>query len=391
MVPRRKRNVEDKEFYLLRKILIILVMKILQKTEKPSKYFPNGPKFVFRSRLVLSLPIAFLLVACGASKTSQIDGESWTWKNIDGTVMEKSNNVREAAAIGSPDVIKAKLPNTETGFVMAYAQGGSDSKGRIGLAWSADGQSWKKYAGNNTYSTQDSSSILEPSSSGWDSHFLDTPCILKVGEQWYLYYFGAPSNDIPGGAIGLALSSDGLNWEKYSGNPVLSGSSGTWDSLWVESPSVRYVDGVFHMIYTGVDETWRPLTGHATSSDGINWVKDSLNPVLTQNTSANWDDYGAAVGTVIYRNGTWVQFYCSTSQAEVFLGLNSPSIGLATSKDASTWDRYEDNPLLNPWDIGLLPNGPWAPGAFYDEASNEWYLWYENGYGFGLALGSPEL
>jgi sucrose-6-phosphate hydrolase SacC (GH32 family) len=39
--------------------------------------------------------------------------------------------------------------------------------------------------------------------------------------------------------IGLATSTDGINWTRYSGNPILQpGSSGAWDEKQVLDPSL---------------------------------------------------------------------------------------------------------------------------------------------------------
>jgi len=68
-------------------------------------------------------------------------------------------------------------------------------------AYSTDGINWVKY--------DTATPVLEPDTSSWDSHFLDTPEIIYDGE-YKLYYFGDSDNDPPGGAIGVAVSSDGI-------------------------------------------------------------------------------------------------------------------------------------------------------------------------------------
>jgi hypothetical protein len=264
---------------------------------------------------------------------------------------------------------------------MAYAQGGTDDQGRIGLAESADGKQWTRLGPDGA------PSILVPAGHGhWDGWFLDTPAILQKDGVWYLWYFGADSNQTPGGAIGLATSSDGLHFDRAQTSPVLqAGAADAWDALWVESPSVIWDGRQFVMYYTGVDQSWRPRVGRATSPDGITWTKDSANPVLDRGPSGAWDSQAAAVPGAVLADGQWQLFYCSQSELETTLGLRLPKIGLANSADGSHFSRYGASPVLDGGIDGRAPNGPYNPCVVFDPAARRYWLWYESGLGFGLA------
>jgi hypothetical protein len=115
--------------------------------------------------------------------------------------------------------------------------------------------------------------------------------------MWYHAWNGiSGSNNI---RIGHATSTDAVSWAKDTlNNPVLS--CGIWDSPRVDAPRVVFVDTIFHMWYLGGNIfTWR--IGHATSSDGSVWIKDSLNnPVLGWGVPNTWDDYGLGFCSVLF-------------------------------------------------------------------------------------------
>lgn len=299
-----------------------------------------------------------------------------TWSLLDSTAFKRLSNQQEGIAIGSPEVTANPIGDT---LVMVYAQGGSDTKGRIGMAISSDGLDWTRRGSTGT--------ILEPSTSGWDSHFLDTPYLLHHNGVWYLWYFGIPSNSTPGGAIGLATSTDGINFTRAQTGPVLQpGSPSDWDGLLVESPTVQYANNQFVMYYTGVSSAWLPQVGRATSLDGIHWTKEPAKPVLTPGIAGAWDSYAAAVSSVTFRNGIWSMAFAGVSTANVSLTERLPQIGSATSIDGIRWNREIKNPILSTTLTGNLPNGPYNPGLFYWRGN--YYVVFESGLGFGIAKGA---
>lgn len=101
-------------------------------------------------------------------------------------------------------------------------------------------------------------------------------------------------------SIALAYSNDGINWTRFGTEPILipSGISTHWDATHLYRPSVVVSQGVYHMFYSGsnqyVDETTSVVyahgIGHASSANGINWTKDSDNPIFIYNDGPAWRD-----------------------------------------------------------------------------------------------------
>ncbi len=88
----------------------------------------------------------------------------------------------------------------------------------------------------------------------------------------------------------VPISNDGNpgEWERYPGNPILvPGVSGSWDAQGATFASVIYDDrvGEYRMYYHGYNTSHQ--VGLATSSDGINWTKYLGNPIVAVGSSGS--------------------------------------------------------------------------------------------------------
>ena len=86
---------------------------------------------------------------------------------------------------------------------------------------------------------------------------------------------------------GLAISQDGLNWQKYDQNPILEPLK-VWEGTGVLFPSVLIKDNKYEMVYMNVNQNnW--AFGKATSVDGLIWVRSDSNPFFNaKETFNNW-------------------------------------------------------------------------------------------------------
>ena len=122
--------------------------------------------------------------------------------------------------------------------------------------------------------------VLTPSS---NENQLGPWSIMKINNLYYLYY---TNRDYPYYSINLAISQDGINWNEYENNPILKVTK-EWEGMGVYQPSVIYDQGNFEMVYMSSNAN---AFGYAVSNDGINWKKDD-NPIFTQqNIYNNWSN-----------------------------------------------------------------------------------------------------
>ncbi len=193
----------------------------------------------------------------------------------------------------------------EDNIYKMYYNGFQDEYGKwnIGLAVSSDGLHWEK---NN-----------QPVLVADDQEYqIVVSSVIKYNNTYFMYY---TVRHYPYYSISLALSTDGINWTKYKNNPILTASQ-EWEGTGVLYPSVIYEQDKFEMIYMDADAN---EFGLAISNDGINWEKES-NPVFkAADTNNKWTD------RIAYPN-----FNKFNSEYRIYytgyIGSNYGVIGLAT-------------------------------------------------------------
>ena len=210
---------------------------------------------------------------------------------------------------------------------------------RIGYASSEDGRNWEKYAGNP---------ILNLGPNGtWDDSELLHPSVVYDGESYHMWYNGYGQGQQ---RTGYAESSDGITWVKYTGNPVLSlGSEGEWDDSQLGLMSVMHHSGMFHMWYSAGhgprEDDWIYRIGYATSTDGIQWAKYTMNPVLDIGEEGAWDHGSVLTSCVLYDAGQdiYKMWYAGKGEKIITGYATSPadfSINVEESSE-NTPDNYQ--------------------------------------------------
>ena len=158
--------------------------------------------------------------------------------------------------------------------------------------------------------------------------------------------------------IGYAESSDGVNWIRDTvNNPVLNfGSPGQWDDAVVGGPNVGGIGDSLYMSYVGNQRGSGGRSGLAVSKDGITkWTKYPSNPVLRPGGAGTWDAERACVGTVLRVGNTLHMWYD---------GWRTPftsyqySIGHATSPVVVTAIAMDDGKSSIPGAFLLAQNYP---------------------------------
>lgn len=222
------------------------------------------------------------------------DGISWSRPYSNPVLTPGNYGEWDASSIGPGAIIK------ENGEYKMYYVGWSDQNSNwdIGLATSPDGINWTKYSGNPIlYGT-----------TGWEYQIVPS-AVVKINDTYYLYYYG---RNYPEYKIGLATSTDGINWSRYEGNPILSPTE-SWEGSGVFQPSIIFENGIYKMVYGNSTASG---FGMATSTDGINWTKSTGNPFFTKNDTHNdWASYKIAYPFFIKTNSEYRVYYT---------GLNYP-------------------------------------------------------------------
>lgn len=188
--------------------------------------------------------------------------------------------------------------------------------GAVGFAYSKDGVTWIKLAGNPVLTGTDI-----------DQGYIASPYVIKTELTYTMWYVGRNASSTksnPYSRILYATSFDGIEWAKAP-SPVFSPSSDptAWDSSGVYTPSVYFNGTTFGLWYSGLDQSLlTPQIGFATSPDGKTWTRSSLNPILSPGGPGAWDSAGVEQPNVVFgANGYWLYYDGLAENAGGRIGL----------------------------------------------------------------------
>lgn len=124
--------------------------------------------------------------------------------------------------------------------------------------------------------------------------------------------------------ICYATSRDGINWDKYESNPILKKNedNNALDCYKVGAVDVKKINDIYYMFYIGYTDLYTARVFLAESTDGINWNRDSYNPII-EPTEGTFD--ASAVykpsAEYDYKNNRWLLYYNGRNGSEEYIGL----------------------------------------------------------------------
>jgi hypothetical protein len=229
---------------------------------------------------------AIVIRAIGLATST--DGLGWT-RSGTAPVLSGIAGAWDNGGVGTPCL----LPNAPSDR-MWYTGWGSTGTA-IGLAtFDNASMTWKNSA----------APVLTPDASpAWDSVGVTSPSVVYDGATYRMWYVASANENGAGLGIGTATSPDGLTWTKSPENPVLlPGSPGTPDQDGVGSAWIIRDGATYRMWYAGWKGGKTTLC-YASSTDGMGWTRYSGNPVLAGGTSGTWDSQGVFTPSVLLEGG----------------------------------------------------------------------------------------
>ncbi|MBT4036120.1 MAG: hypothetical protein HOB84_05345 [Candidatus Marinimicrobia bacterium] len=223
------------------------------------------------------------------------------WDELSDPVLTVGSN----GEFDSQDLKAICVLHDDNEYKMYYTATNSSAMPRLGLATSPDGITWTKYAQNP---------ILELGEAGsWNESRSHNASVIKRNGLYYMWFSGRNSNFEIG--MGLAYSSDGITWEEDQQNPVFMMSPNIlWESYYPALPAViEREDGSFLMAYMGFDGLYRQI-GIAHSTDGIQWNRYPGNPIIPHGSVGSWnEETSSGPSIVIIERGFYRMWYAGNS------------------------------------------------------------------------------
>jgi hypothetical protein len=181
---------------------------------------------------------------------------------------------------------------------------------------------------------------------GWDKRLsgMLSPCsVINKGGKYYLYYIGADGNRSTDGgprrrALGVAISTDGVKFEKHSGNPIIEYLPHRNEEEGVFSATALVSENNVFLYYGGMiarDQKSEAVASDirlATSGDGLDFSDKGV--VISHKDSSVWG-YGDELFPVgSYKSDdSWNVYYIAKGKG-VKWGL-----GVAMGQGATSFNR----------------------------------------------------
>jgi len=201
---------------------------------------------------------------------------------------------------------------------------------------------------------RDSRNPVFPPGESFDSTACMNPFLLRRGNEYWMFYAGGDENQQKRICLAIAPVDDLTNWKRLG--PLFDwGKEGAFDDLWCVLPCVHFINGKWHLYYTGRSTVGSGLQsfhgiGLAISDDLLNWTRYSDEPVLTGDGFVDWpDNQGIAGGARIheFQDENGETFY----RMHYTLATGTPSDDLlidqakqavcAESRDGITWTNKQ--------------------------------------------------
>lgn len=206
--------------------------------------------------------------------------------------------------------------------------------------------------------------ILSPDPATWEGDYIAANGhALHIGNDFFYWYqAGIPPR------IGLARSPDGRQWSKLP-RPVLEpGPYRSFDERGVADPYVIRAGRDYYLFYLGQDRAARQRLGVARSPDGISWTRLRDNPILELGPFGAFDENGLGEPAVWAQDGAYWMLYTGRDRHE------NRRLGLAVSHDGVHWERRPEV---------FTGNAPWMSKVICDPTieplSNGVRVWFGGG------------
>jgi len=210
--------------------------------------------------------------------------------------------VRENSITSQGELTKVK--GRFLGTYHAYPNPGYEAgPAVIGLCWSDDLMHWRV-----------DPPCLEPNDGAdWERGGLYKPCLVKDGGTFYLFYNAKTASARWREQTGVATSTNLVNWQRYSGNPIIpNGGAGSWDEKFASDPCVLQAGKQWAFFYYSLDSQGKARDLLAL---GDNLFHPAKVPqiMIDVGPPGSVDSTYAHKPSVVTFNGRLYHFYCAVS------------------------------------------------------------------------------
>jgi len=170
----------------------------------------------------------------------------------------------------------------------------------------------------------------------YEDYGIQSPRILKKKEGNYYSLYGAYPRqggyELRPGYEGLAISKDGLIWNRARDEPILSvyqDECGDWEKDCIYQPWLMEHQGKYYNFYNAANGSIEQV-GLAHSPDLMNWERHERNPVIPIGPTGSYNEKFSSDPKVFWDQDHWVSFFFG-------VGNGGAHIMTAFSRDLYSW------------------------------------------------------
>ena len=173
--------------------------------------------------------------------------------------------------------------------------------------------------------------------------FSKDPYVIFFQQKYWMYY-STPDALKKEWHIGIATSTDLVHWDKIGD---IYGLKGTVEEKGICAPGALIKDGQLHLFYQTYGNGKSDAICHATSKDGINFIRNATNPIFHPRES-DWSCGRAIDAEVVsYKNNYFLYFATrDTSYKIQQQGIALTSLNSNFNKES--WSEVPNMPMLKP-------------------------------------------
>jgi beta-xylosidase len=227
----------------------------------------------------------------------------------------------ESYDIKAPRVLKKRDGKYWTLYGCYAKQGGYElDPGYEGVASSDDGLTWKRAKDKYILS------VHEPDVGAWEKQCIYQPWLVEHQGMFYNFYNAKQTDGGYRERMGLATSTNLLDWKRYENNPVLDNRPGSYDEKFCADGKVFRDGDHWVMVYFGVGKGGAHIMA-AFSRDLMHWTAHPEPLYKAGGNPSGLDKQYAHKISLVYnpKNETFYLYYCA-------VGSKGRGIGLITSK-----------------------------------------------------------
>ena len=205
--------------------------------------------------------------------------------------------------------------------------------------------------------------------------FSKDPHVVNFGGRYLMYYSVPPMKGVEGAGwnIGIAESRDLTEWKKIG--EITPATGAEYEKKGLCAPGALVRDGKVHLFYQTYGNARNDAICHAVSDDGVNFTRNSTNPIFSP--TGNWNCGRAIDAEVCEFNGRYFLYFATRDPDFKIQMLGVAVAPKGTNFNREDWKQAVDATILSP----ELPwEGECIEGASITVQNGKMYMFYAGAY-----------